>query len=252
MNKRKIKGLIYICLRLLVIICMIRQLLNHNWTNVFTCILVLISFLLPAAIDKKFKIKLPDILEISLVLFVFAAEILGEINAFYLNLNNFDTLLHTINGFIMGGVGFSVINILNKSSDQYFSLAPIYVVVASFCFSMTIGVLWEFCEYTNDQLMKADGQKDTIVTQMSSVLFNEEGKNIPINKKIYSVIVNGEDWTKKYGGYIDMGLIDTMKDLFVNLIGAVTFSIFGWFYLRGKNKFAENFIPEYKKTQENS
>lgn len=50
------------------------------------------------------------------------------------------------------------------------------------------------------------------------------------------------------GGYLDIGIHDTMKDLFVNLIGAVVFSIIGYFYVkkRGKGKFASKFIPKVR------
>ena len=50
------------------------------------------------------------------------------------------------------------------------------------------------------------------------------------------------------GGYLDIGLIDTMKDLFVNFIGAVVFSFIGYFYVksRGEGRFARRFIPTMK------
>ena len=39
--------------------------------------------------------------------------------------------------------------------------------------------------------------------------------------------------------------MDTMEDLFVNFIGALVFSIIGYFYVlsRGKGKFVKRFIP---------
>ena len=47
------------------------------------------------------------------------------------------------------------------------------------------------------------------------------------------------------GGYLDIGIIDTMKDLFVNFIGAVVFSVIGYFYVKkkGQGKVARRFIP---------
>ena len=54
------------------------------------------------------------------------------------------------------------------------------------------------------------------------------------------------------GGYLDIGLLDTMKDLFVNFIGAVVFSIVGYFYVksRGQGKFAKNFIPQVREEKD--
>ena len=80
-------------------------------------------------------------------------------------------------------------------------------------------------------------------------MFDPNGMNRVGHVQIESLMVNGEDWIAKYGGYIDIGLIDTMKDLLVNFIGAVVFSVIGFFYVksRGKGKFASQFIPKVLK-----
>lgn len=46
---------------------------------------------------------------------------------------------------------------------------------------------------------------------------------------------------EKYGGYIDMGLNDTMEDLIVNLVGASVYSIMGYGYLKGKGSNVSKF-----------
>ena len=139
-------------------------------------------------------------------------------------------MLHTINGFIMGAIGLSLIELLNKNENIKIMLSPIFVAIVSFCFSMTIGVLWEFFEFGMDMTFNTDMQKDYIVDKINSVKFDENNLNKVHSIEIESLIVNGEDWIEKYGGYIDIGLIDTMKDLFVNFIGALTFSVIGYFY----------------------
>lgn len=101
-----------------------------------------------------------------------------------------------------------------------------------------------------DRYFGMDMQKDTVVSHVTSVELNPEGKNVPATVPVESLVVNGEDWD--LGGYLDIGIIDTMKDLFVNFIGAVVFSIIGVFYIkgRGKGSFARRFIPTMKKHQE--
>lgn len=107
----------------------------------------------------------------------------------------------------------------------------------------------EFFEFGADWFFQTDMQKDTIIQSISSVIFNPEGKNVAVTIPIESIVVNGQTWN--YGGYIDIGLIDTMSDLFVNFIGAVVFSIFGLFYIRGRGKgtFVKRFMPKLKKKQ---
>ena len=110
---------------------------------------------------------------------------------------------------------------------------------------MTVGVLWEFFEFTADQILHTDMQKDYVVQEVNTVSLNPDGLNTVVHVPIESVIVNGEDWTQELGGYLDIGLIDTMKDLQVNCIGAIAFSIIGFFYVkhRGRGKLAAALIP---------
>ncbi len=246
--KRKVsfKAWVYIILRISVILCMMRQVEQGNLSNAILCVFTLFLFTLPAFIEDKLDIELPDPLEIVLLLFVFSAEILGEINEFYIHFRDWDLILHTTNGFIMAGIGYSLVENLNRSSDKV-SLSPLYIAIASLCFSMTIGVFWEFFEYSADKFLGKDMQKDTIVEEIKSVTLNEEGKNEPVRIPIDSLVVNGEDWKEKYGGYIDIGLNDTMGDLFVNFIGAFFFSLFGYFYSLGKDSKVKYFIPIRKK-----
>lgn len=239
--------MVYVTLRALVIIMMILQIFNRNFENVFLCALTLLLLIVPSFIQVNFKIELPTGLEIILLLFIFAAEILGEIQAYYIKIPAWDTMLHTINGFLMAAIGFSLVDILNRNGRFSFKLSPVFVAIVAFCFSMTIGVIWEFFEFSMDQFFLLDMQKDTVVHTISSVMLDPTGGNTPtVVGDINDVMVNGQ--SLGLGGYLDIGLIDTMKDLLVNFVGAVVFSIIGFFYIknRGEGKFANRLIPRLK------
>ena len=94
-----------------------------------------------------------------------------------------------------------------------------------------------------DYLFHMDMQKDTILHAFSSVSLDPTGSNIPVRvDNITDVAINGT--SLGLGGYLDIGLYDTMEDLFVNFIGALTFSIIGYFSAKsGKNSIAKNFVP---------
>lgn len=257
LRKKSVVAAVYIVLRLLVILMMVAQFFNGNFENVFLCILTLILFLLPTIFEKSLQIDLPNALEIIILLFIFAAEILGEIRAFYTTFAYWDTMLHTINGFLCAAIGFSLVDMCNRNKRVSLSLSPVYMAIVAFCFSMTIGVLWEFFECTMDQFFLLDMQKDTVVNVISSVNLDPTGGNTPIAiKGITDVIVvcGDEQIPLGVGGYLDIGILDTMKDLWVNFIGAVVFSIVGYFYVksRGKGRFARNFIPQVLPEDETS
>lgn len=247
LREHKSSFLVYVTLRLLVILMMILQIFNRNYENVFLCVLTLVLLLIPSLIQINLKIELPTALEITILVFIFAAEILGEIQSYYIKFPFWDTVLHTINGFLMAAIGFALVDILNRSKKFSIQLSPVFLAIVAFCFSMTIGVIWEFFEYGMDQFLGLDMQKDTVIQGFSSVLLDPTKSNIPVPvQDITEVLVNGRDLG--LGGYLDIGLIDTMNDLFVNFVGAVLFSIIGYFYVksRGKGKFARRFIPRLK------
>lgn len=243
---------IYLLMRFLVILCMVLQLLKGNFNNAFLCVLSLILLFAPLFIQSKFEITLPDGLEISIYLFIFSAEILGEINNFYGIIPHWDTMLHTINGFLAAAVGFSLVDLLNKNSTDI-NLSPFYLCLVAFCFSMTIGVLWEFFEYSADKYFDFDMQKDVVVSKVSSVDFHPEGKNEPIViDNINKTVIFDKEGHVLYtveGGYLDIGINDTMKDLFVNFIGSVVFSVFGYISLKSNknNSFINKFVPKKEK-----
>ena len=231
LREHKSSFFVYILLRALVVVTAIMQIGNGNYENVFLCILTLLLLLVPSLLQLTLRIELPSVLEIILLVFIFAAEILGEIQEFYMLIPFWDTLLHTLNGFLAAAIGFSLVDLLNKSRKITFQLSPLFTAIVALSFSMTIGVIWEFFEFAMDQFFGMDMQKDTVVHIIRSVTLHPEGHNVPVViEGITETVVQGQDLG--VGGYLDIGLIDTMADLLVNFIGAVVFSFFGYFYVK--------------------
>lgn len=239
--------IVYFTLRIIVIVMLILQLLNRNYENVFLCALTLVLLIMPSLVQITFKVELPTTLEIIILIFIFAAEILGEISEFYLVFPFWDSVLHTLNGFLAAAIGFSMVDLLNRSEKIVFNLSPLFTAIVAFCFSMTIGVVWEFFEFVMDQVIGYDMQKDTVIHVIRSVTLDPAGHNVPyVINNITETAVNGQELG--LGGYLDIGLIDTMQDLIVNFIGAFIFSVIGFFYVksRGKGRLANRFIPRRK------
>ena len=243
--------IVFYVLRVLVLVSLVRQIMLRNYEGAFFCILTIVLLYVPSWLQVKLHIELPPALEITILCFIFAAEILGEVNAFYVNVPHWDTMLHTLNGFLAAAVGFSMVLLLNDDERLTFDLSPFFLALMAFCFSMTIGVLWEFFEFGMDFFFGSDMQKDTVIHALHSVALDTTRTNkVVAVKDIQDVVINGE--SLGLGGYLDIGIIDTMKDLFVNFVGAVVFSVTGFFYARSKGKKktpAQNFVPS-RKTEE--
>lgn len=241
----------------LVLLVMVRQIFLGNFQNVALCVLSVALMYIPVFLKSKMSITLPNALEIAVIVFVFAAEILGEIANFYNRIPFWDTMLHTTTGFLAASVGFGLIDLLNTHSKRI-QMTPLFVALLSFCFSMTVGVVWEFFEFSGDRMFKKDMQKDRMVSYISSVMLNPSGENKEVRiEGIDHTIVydkDGNELAVIEGGYLDIGLIDTMKDMAVNMLGAVVFSIAGFLYIhrRDKYKFAGKFIITIENEQQNN
>ena len=236
--------LTWFLLRLIVLAVLIRSVMLGYWENAFICLLVLFLFLLPSLLEKRLGVSIPSGLQIVILIHIFACEILGELGCYYVRYPHWDTINHTVWGFLCAAIGYALVDILNRKDSTHFHLSPAFLAVVAFCFSMTIGVLWEFFEFVADQLLLLDMQKDTVITRFSSVLLDATSSNIPIQvNNIADVAVNGA--SLGLNGYLDVGLFDTMEDLFVNSIGALGFSLIGYFRTRSENakRIAESFIP---------
>ena len=208
---------VYLGLRLLVLGILILQIFHQNYENAFLCILTLILMITPSVIQATLKVEFPSPLEIIVLIFIFSAKILGEIRSFYMRFLYWDTVLHTLNGFLCAAIGFSLVDIMNRQRKMKFDLSPLFMAITAFCFSMTIGVLWEFFEFGMDFLWNLDMQKDTVIHSIHSTLLNTGGQNQSI-----------------------------MSDLIVNFIGAIIFSTMGYFYVKHRNSksLVKGFVPE--------
>ncbi len=248
LREHKSSFFVFVVLRALVIVTLARQIYLGSYESAFLCVLTLLLLYMPSWVQVRLGIELPPALEITVLCFIYAAEILGEINAFYAVIPFWDSILHIINGFLCAAVGFSLVVLLNGDERLTFRLSPFFVALTAFCFSMTIGVLWEFFEFGMDYFFHTDMQKDTVIHALYSVALDPSHSNTVVAiPGIDHVTVNGKDLG--LGGYLDIGLIDTMKDLFVNFIGAVVFSVIGYFYAKNqgvRRPAAMHFVPSPK------
>ena len=224
---------VYVILRLTVAAMLVRNLWLREYESAFICGLALVLFFLPAVLERYLRIDIPSVMEVTILLFIFAAEILGELQNYYHQYPYWDTMLHTVNGVLCAAFGFSLVDILSRNRGEKFRLSPLYLSLVAFCFSMTVGVLWEFFEFGMDVVFRTDMQKDTVLTAIASVSAHSGG-GMTVLDNITEMTLNGQ--RLDVAGYLDIGLYDTMADLFVNFVGAVVFSVPGFFYLRRRGQ----------------
>lgn len=235
---RSISAVLYI----FVGICLIGSIISSDPASAGFCILALISFLATVLCENCFKVYFTPFIRIIIQLFIFSALILGEMCFLYGRIKIWDVLLHFTSGFIFGAVGVSLCIRLNKKTLDSMGLSPNFIVIAIIGFSVFVGVIWEFFEFICDNSFQTDMQKDSFIDSIYSITLDSRGENH--TAKIYGIDSFSVQGRIYKGGYLDIGLIDTMKDMAVNFAGAIVFGIILLIHLNKKSRFTALFIKE--------
>ena len=195
---------------ILTVLAIIYNFLTFNndeviqWEPVFSSFLTLVLFMLPSIYSKRTKITIPPVFQIIILLFIFASMYLGEIHNYFYRYTWWDTMLHSVSAILLGYIGFLLIFTLNKDKNMHLKLSPFFIALFTFCFALTVGTVWEIFEYLVDNFLGVNMQK---------------ARNL---EEIYGVFDTR------------LGVIDTMRDLIVDSIGALLVSIVGYYYSKKK------------------
>ena len=161
------------------------------------CVMALVIFNVPLFISRKFKCYIPNFITILLYIFIFMHFILGEIYRAYDHILLYDKFLHTSSGMVFCLLSLSIVWLFNNSEDGKVKLSPFFVVLFTFCFTLTLEYLWEIVEYGCDRLIGLNMQRwqDSIV------------ETLPNGDTVHSV-----PWGN--------AIADTMGDMIVNVVGS--------------------------------
>lgn len=166
---------------------------------ILQCITGCIVIFLPSKVEHRFRIDIPDIMEIMYFLFLFCAIYLGEVRNFYYKIPYWDLILHCFSAAMLGALGFLIVQFFNNTEKLNIQLSPFFVALFAFCFAVTCGTVWEIYEFLADDLLGTNMQK--FITANGTILIGHEA------------------------------ISDTMEDVIVDAIGALVVTTIGYFNL---------------------
>lgn len=233
-NRKNIFGLFYF----LTFLCLCFGLVVNNYRTVFISTLTFVLFLAIVVVEKVCKVDFPFLLRLFMFVFIFFAEILGEVFYFYSAFSFWDNFLHSLAGMISACFGFSFVFAFFKRCMVGKNLFLISFIF-TFCFSVTTGVFWEFIEFGFDRCFGFDMQKDNYISGFNTMSLDDSGVVISKVSDIKrTVVYTDEGVVVMDDGYLDIGLIDTMEDLFMNVISALVVALCGSCYIARKKGFS--------------
>lgn len=159
------------------------------------CLLGIFVIHIPTMFERRWRIDIPIPLYVLYMIFLYCAIFLGEVASFYLTVPHWDDVLHAMSSMMTGFFGYMLIAILNREARSKLDLSPFFVALFAFCFSVTIGAVWEIYEFLADSALGLNMQKFM------------EADGVPLSGKA--------------------ALFDTMKDLIVDTLGAAIASVVG-------------------------
>ena len=170
---------------------------------------------IPAFIQEIYHFKIPYLLDFVLITFAFSGFILGDVFNFYGRIPYWDSVLHAFSGVVIAYVGFIVIEYLDKEFTIPLSVSPLFMSLIVVSVALAIGAIWEIGEYTVDDIFHTNNQQYMESTR--STLYDED--DIPLQ---------GHD-----------ALNDTMKDLMLDLAGAIGVACIEYRKLEKKQKVSQ-------------
>ena len=230
-----IRNIVFVCFELFSLFSTVFFILRGEGERILLCAVTLLLLLLPPAVERIFHCRLS--LSLYLVCMFYAiGAMLGHSWKFYYLFPGWDKLLH-----LLGGVVFAILGtclpwlILGKAPDH-----PLMTALFALCFSIALSVVWEFLEYGMDHFFAMDMQNDTVVHSIHSYLLGDELGVLGSLEQIQEISIHGQDLG--LGGYLDIGLIDTMNDMLVESLGALIYAVI--YFLTGGKKSAIRPAPQ--------
>ncbi len=198
--------------------------LDITINHIFQCIGALLILNIPLIIQRKFKCYIPNSITVILYIYIFAHFVLGEIYRAYDHVFLYDKILHATGGLIFSTLSFSVVWLLNNREGNRTKLSPFFIVLFTFCFTMTAEYLWELIEYAADRLFGLNMQRwqDSII----------EGAQIVVDGQV----VEGTAHSVPYGN----GIKDTMGDMLMNIVGCLVVCAVSYIGMRMRPRWFEN------------
>ena len=184
---------------------------------IFTIVqLVAMLFVLriPQFIQEKYHFQIPYSLDFVLIMFAFCGFVLGDVFNFYGKIPFWDSILHTFSGIVIAYVGFIVIQYLDKEYTIPLSVSPLFMSLIVVSVALAIGAAWEIGEYTVDEFFHTNNQQYMKPTR--ATLYKDTDEPLV-----------GHD-----------ALNDTMKDLMLDLGGAIVVATFEYKKLTKRQKEA--------------
>jgi len=219
-KEKRIRHLLIALCELLTLGNVIQFSITGQWNRLMLALLTLVLILIPEGIERLFHCRISRGMYLTAVLYAIG-PMLGHCNNLYYTIPFWDKMLHTLGGVMFVFLGVFLFELLGGDQKKW-TLCCVFAL----CFSLAVSVLWEFYEFGSDNLFGTDTQDDCIIHSITSHMLIPNMGEVGRITDIQQVTINGTPLN--LGGYLDIGLIDTMMDLLLESLGAAITTLILW------------------------
>lgn len=127
------------------------------------------TLILTYVVLLKTKVKMPSLIYVSSVIFIFMSQYLGNAIGLYFKIKHWDKVLHFTSGLILGILGYAIfLNLVHKEARE--KMSPWCSIIFSFLFGSACAGIWEIYEFTVDHLFGLLCQNNSLVDTMSDII----------------------------------------------------------------------------------
>lgn len=142
---------------------------DNNSNYISNILLIFVTSFIPDIILNIFKVKLSNLPDFLLQLFIFLALLLGRMYNMYSILPWWDLFLHFASGALLGFLSLIILKPLIGENNLK-TLPPLFIGIYILLFSISGAALWEFWEFAGDQLFGFDSQLNSLMDTMTDMI----------------------------------------------------------------------------------
>ncbi|MEX0668746.1 MAG: hypothetical protein WD061_03355 [Candidatus Saccharimonadales bacterium] len=155
-------------IRILLVVSAVLALITLHWMEIFVSLVVLAMTYIADLVQRWYGVKIPLEIEVYMVVLIYASIFLGELHDFYGIFWWWDSVMHFTAAIVFGFIGFLIMYTIYHRHKLEASAS--LIALFAFCFSMTIGAMWEVFEFIMDQSFDLTMQPSGFDTMVDLIL----------------------------------------------------------------------------------